>query len=82
MTTQSNVDYKTTHSEYPELTRIHGEPTMANLITLQRETRANVLTVHTALGGGRHGNLGLVCNPETYATIPNTQITGQQRQDP
>ena len=70
---KSDIDYKTTHFEYPELTRIHGEPTTQNLITLQREIRANAITVHTTLGGGHHGHLGLVCSDATYATIPNAQ---------
>ena len=74
MTTQSDVDYKTTHFEYPELMQIHGEPTTENLVTLQQEIRANALTVYTTLGGGHHRHLGLVCTPATYATIPNTQV--------
>lgn len=74
MASKSDIDYKNTHFEYPELTRIHGEPTTANLITLQREIRANAITVHTTLGGGHHGHLGLVCSAATYATIPNTQV--------
>ena len=73
MTHQSNMDYKNTHFEYLELTRIHGEPTTANLITLKHKILANALTVHTTLGGDHHGHLGLVCSPTTYATIPNTQ---------
>ena len=72
MASKSDIDYKNTHFEYPERTRIHGEPTTANLITLQREIRANAITVHSTLGGGNYGHLGLVCTPATYATIPNT----------
>ena len=77
MTTRSNIDYKNTHFEYSELTRIHGKPTTGNLITLQQEIRANALTVHTTLGGGHCGHLGLVCTPATYAAIPNTQVYNQ-----
>ena len=73
MSSKSDIDYKNTHFEYPELSRIHGEPTTANLITLQREIRANAITVHTTLGGGHHGHLGLVCPAATYSTIPNTE---------
>ena len=74
MASKSDIDYKTTHFEYPELIQIHGEPSTSNLITLQREIRANAITVHTNLGGGHQGHLGLVCTPVTYATIPNTQL--------
>ena len=55
------------------MTRIHGQPTTVNLIKLQREIRANAITVHTTLGGGHPGNLCLVWAPETYGTILNTQ---------
>ena len=68
-----DVDYKTTHFEYPELTPIHGEPTTKDLITLKRQINSNAITVHTTLGGGHYGHLGMTTNPATYATIPNTQ---------
>ena len=65
-------DYKNNFFQYPELTRIHGEPTTAALLTLRKEVKANALTVFTTLGGGAHGHLGLVVDANTYATIPNT----------
>ena len=67
--TFKDVDYKNNIFEYPDLTRIIGEPTTATLITLRNEVKANVQTVHTTLGGGEHGHLGLVCSPATYATL-------------
>ena len=71
--TKVDIDYKNNYFEYPELARLPGEPETKDLITLQRQIRANALTVHTVLGGGHHGHLGLVCNAQTYARIPNTQ---------
>ena len=73
MSSKSDIDYKNTHFEFPELTRIHGVPTTADLITLQREIRANASTVHTTLGGGHHGHLGLACTPAVYSNVPNSQ---------
>ena len=73
MVSKADIDYKSTHFEYLELTRIHGEPTTSDLITLKREINTNTLTVHTTLGRGQHGHLGLVCTAAVYATIPNTQ---------
>eukprot|EP00957_Ditylum_brightwellii_P134175 10229920-Ditylum_brightwellii.AAC.1 len=67
-----NVDYKNTVFEKPELTHVHGEPTMANLLTLRNEIQANAQAVSTTLGGGRHGHLGLLMTPQDYALIPNT----------
>ena len=52
-----------------ELSRIIGEPTTASLITLLSEVRDNASFVQTNLGGGAHGHLGLVCNPNTYQTL-------------
>ena len=73
MSSKSDIDYKNTHFEFPEFTRIHGVPTTSNLITLQREVRANASTVHTTLGGGHHGHLGLACTPAVYSNVPNSQ---------
>ena len=69
---KADIDYKNTHFEFPELTRIHGQPTTADLITLKRQVRANASTVHTTLGGGHNGHLGMTCNPAVYATVPNS----------
>ena len=69
---KSGIDYKNTHFEFPELTRIHGQPTTACLITLKREVRTNASTVHTVLGGGHTGHLGMTCTPQVYATVPNS----------
>ena len=68
----SDQDYKNNCFEYPELTKIHGEPTTGTLLTLRNEVKANAQTVNTVLGGGAHGHLGLVCTPAVYATIQGT----------
>ncbi len=49
--------------------RIIGEPSTAALITLRNEVKANAQAEHSTLGGGGHGHLGLVCSPNTYATL-------------
>ena len=72
-TTRIEPDYKNQFFQHPELTRIQGEPTTQGLITLQNEVKTNAMTVHTTLGGGQHGHLGLVLSPTDYAAIPNTQ---------
>eukprot|EP00957_Ditylum_brightwellii_P057583 4366298-Ditylum_brightwellii.AAC.1 len=65
-------DYKNNYFEYPELTQIHGEPTMTSLLTLQNEFQANSQTVNTILGGGAHSHLGLICTAAVYASITGT----------
>ena len=59
-TTTTEIDYKNTTFEYPELTRIIGELTTASLLTLIKEVRANASAVHSNLGGGEDRHLGLV----------------------
>ena len=65
----ADIDYKNNRFEYPDLTRIIGEPTTASLITLHNQVKSNAQAVNTALGGGANGHLGLVCSPATYATL-------------
>ena len=69
MTTHT-VDYRTTVFEYPNLTRIHGEPTFETIKKLYRELMINAQTVHSDLGGGAHGHLGLTLSPGRYALLP------------
>ena len=79
---KSKIDYKNTHFEFIELTRIHGQPTTADLITLKREVRANASTVHTVLGGGHNAHLGMTCTPQVYATVPNSAPYQQPNEPP
>ena len=72
MTLHNDVDYKNHVFEFPELTRIVREPSTATLITLLNEVKSNAMSVHSDLGGGENGHLGLVVSPATYQTlVPN-----------
>ena len=64
-----DIDYKNNVFDYPDLTRIIGEPTTATLITLHTQVKANAQSINSPLGGGENGHLGLVCSPEAYATL-------------
>ena len=77
-----NIDYKNNIFEYPELTRIIGEPTTASLITLLNEVKTNAQAVHTTLGGGAHGHLGLVCSSTTYATLVPSNTPYERPRNP
>lgn len=65
------IDIKQTYFDYPELTKISGEPTLAALIKLRNELKANAQAVPTTLGGGAHGHLGLVVADSAYQRITN-----------
>ena len=69
--TSANVDYKSTHFEYPVLSKIHGPPTYDTLNQLYNEIKANASSVPSSLGGGGHGHLGLVIPQEQYALLSN-----------
>ena len=70
-----NIDYKVTHFEKSELTPIRGEPTYDTLEHLLKELKANARNVHSNLGGGAHGHLGLVISPTSYAHLSATPFT-------
>lgn len=56
-----------------ELTRIHGEIMTSYLLTILNESKKNDMKVHTTLGGGSHGHLGLVIDYVAYDAIPHTE---------
>ena len=63
------VDLKQTFFDYPELSKISGEPTLGSLMTLRNELKANAQSVSTTLGGGANGHLGLVLPAQAYGLI-------------
>ena len=71
MTTQ-NIYYINNVFKYPELTKIVGQPTYVQLKKIKNECAANALQVHSNLGGGAHGLLGLVLTATEYALVSNT----------
>ena len=56
---------------YQQLTPIEGTPTYATLAVLQVELNANVAAIHTSLGSGKHGLLGLTLSEEEYKKYTN-----------
>ena len=63
------VNYRDTYFQYADLTPIQGEPKNDSLKTLINELTANAQTVHSNLGGGANGHLGLILMPTKYAVI-------------
>ena len=70
MAPSTAIDYKI-YLEFPNLTKIHGEPTFNSIKTLHNELKTNSQTVPSNLGGGTHGHLGLVLNHQQYALLSN-----------
>ena len=71
--TYSLKDYKSTYFEYKVLHKIHGQPTVDNLLTLFRQLKRNAQCITCTLGGGQLGYLGLILPTEAYENIPNSE---------
>ena len=69
MACDENTNYTDTYFDYKKLTPIHGEPTFQILKGLKDELRANAASVHSNLGRGLYGHLGLVLSPAEYANV-------------
>ena len=63
------INIKQTFFDYPELTKITGESTLTTFLKMKNELKANAQSVPSALGGVRHGHLGLVLTTDKYETV-------------
>ena len=45
-----------------------------NIVSVHRKFKANAASVHSTLGGGQHGLLGMTLSPETYTTVTGHQF--------
>jgi hypothetical protein len=68
----SNIDNILERMPHKAFTRIQGEPSFETLETIQKELRANAKAIHSTLGGGAQGHLGLVMTPAAYAHVSPT----------
>ena len=66
------MDYTSTHFEYKELCKIHGQPDIGSLLRIFRQLKRNAQKVHTLLGGGQLGYLALVLSTAAYDSITNS----------
>ena len=64
----ASIDYKGSF-EYPNITKIHGQPTYETLQTLLNELKSNTGSIPSTLGGGANGHLGLVLDARQYSMI-------------
>ena len=58
--------------ETPVLTKIHGPLNYLGLKTIKDELKTNAASIHSELGGGANGHLGLVLTPLEYAQVSVT----------
>ena len=83
MSSQTSIPhYRETLFQYTELNIIHGEPNYETLRTLTNHLKANARLVHTTLGDGLRGHLGLVLTPAQYTMFSNTPYVCPPRPSP
>ena len=58
--------------EYPELTKIHGEPNHLTILNMTKELKVNVQSQRSEIGGGHYGYLPLVIPEADFLTLPTT----------
>jgi len=58
--TVNGINYHDTFFEFPDFTKIHGEPDSESLYKIRNELRANAKSVYSNLSDGAHGHLALV----------------------
>ena len=69
MSASTGINYRETYFEYPDLTKIHGEPTSESLFKLRNELKANAQSVYSNLSDGAHGHLALVLSARQYTLL-------------
>ena len=76
------TNFQENYFQHPELTKIVGEPTHTSLTILINELKANAQSVHSNLGGGVYGHLGLVLSPVDYDLLHRPLMSDHNSQDP
>ena len=66
-------DFKQTHFPYPELERIHGQPTLQQIVKVYKQLKENAVSVPTTLAGGQHGYLPLVLTEAQWKAVPDVE---------
>jgi hypothetical protein len=65
----TGINYRATYFEFPELTKLQGEPDSTSLFKLRNELKANAQSVYSNLSDGAHGHLALVISEAQYTHI-------------
>ena len=71
MVSSAGINYRETYFEFPELTKLQGEPDSESILKLRNELKANAKSVYSNLSDGAHGHLALVLSATQYALLTN-----------
>ena len=65
-----NIPDYTKYFEHKHLDKIHGEPTITNIVKLLKQSKRNAQGVPTSLGVGQLGYLSFYFTTAEYLNIP------------
>jgi hypothetical protein len=65
----AGINYRDVYFEFPELTKLQGEPNAESLLKLRNELKANAKSVYSNLSDGTHGHLALVISDAQYTLL-------------
>jgi hypothetical protein len=65
----SGINCRETCFEFPELTKVRGEPTSESLFKLRNELKANAKSVYSNLSDGDHGHLAFVLSDAQHPLL-------------
>ena len=65
----ANVESIKESFPFPAIARFPGRPTFESISEIHVKLKANASSIHSELGGGTHGLLGLTLQPGTYMMI-------------
>ena len=54
---------------YPTIPKFPGRPDFDSIAAVHTKLKANAASIHSNLGGGNHGLLGLALQPGTYTIL-------------
>ena len=55
-----------------KMPKIDGDPDYSNINTMMQLLYGNSALLPTTLGGGQHGQIGIIMTPQLYTTLANT----------
>jgi hypothetical protein len=65
----AGINYRETYFEFPELSKLQGEPNSETIYKLRNELKANAKSVDSNLSDGAQGHLALVLSDAQYALL-------------
>ena len=66
-----SVDYVVSKFPIKKMPKSNGESDYSKISTMMQLMYGNAYFLPTMLGGGQHGNIGIIMTPQLYTTLAN-----------